>query len=87
MASDGQPVGGVDLAWTPTGAPSGVRWEVYRRRFGANESFGLLAVTTIPDFFDASATPGVIYEYVVRTRALNGVVSAPSDPDTGFRAP
>ena len=87
QATDGTSAGFVSVSWTATGASSGVRWQVERRRSGSGAPFTVLFTSTIPSYLDASAAPGTVYEYQVRTVCNNGVISDPSDSDTGFRAP
>ena len=72
-ASDGQFLGHVRLDLTPTGAQSGVKWRVYRRKSGTVAPFTLIAETAIPLFLDLPAVPGVVYEYAVTTLTLTGI--------------
>jgi len=62
-----------------------VSWQVFRRISGSGSTFSLIRTVTQPVHLDSSAQAGVVYEYQVKTRASNGVVSASSASDTGFR--
>ncbi|MFN5497689.1 MAG: M12 family metallo-peptidase [bacterium] len=84
-ASDGTNPGFVQISWTPTGATTNVSWQVFRRISGSGSTFSLIRTVTQPVHLDSSAQAGVVYEYQVKTRASNGVVSASSASDTGFR--
>ena len=84
-ASDGTNPGFVQVNWTPTGATTGVSWQVFRRISGSGAAFSLIKTVTQPFHLDNTAQTGVVYEYHVKTRAANGVVSAASASDTGFR--
>ena len=84
-ASDGQYPGFVYLSWTPNGATTNVSWQVYRRIAGSNSAFTLIRTVTQPFHYDSTAAVGRVYEYHVRTRAANGVLSAPSTANTGYR--
>jgi hypothetical protein len=84
-ASDGTFPGFVQITWTPTGATTQVSWEVWRRVAGSTAAFTKIRTVTSPSHLDSTAQIGVVYEYHIRTRATNGVVSVPSISDTGFR--
>jgi len=84
-ASDGTFPAYVRITWTPTGATTGVSWQVFRRVKNTNTAFTLIKTVTTPVYFDGTATSGVLYEYYVKTRLSNGAVSAQSNIDVGYR--
>jgi fibronectin type 3 domain-containing protein len=84
-ASDGAFPGFVYITWTSAGATTNVSWQVFRRVAGSNSAFTLIRTTTQPNHYDSTAVVGTTYEYHIRMRASNGVVSAPSQSDTGRR--
>ena len=86
-ASDGEFPGYVQVLWTPAGATTGVSWEVYRRRANTNDAYVRIKLVTQPFHLDSTAAIGTTYQYYIKTRASNGVLSAPSTTDTGFRTP
>jgi fibronectin type 3 domain-containing protein len=85
VASDGNYPGYVQVSWTPTGTSTGVSWEVWRRRAGTTEAYTKIRTVTQPVVLDTTALVGVTYQYYVTTRASNGVTSAASATDNGFR--
>ena len=84
-ASDGTFPAYVRITWTPTGLTTGVSWEIYRRVRNTNTAFTRIKTVTTPVHFDSTAGVGVQYDYYVVTRLPNGVLSAPSAVDVGFR--
>jgi hypothetical protein len=62
-----------------------VTWEIWRRVSGSNAAYVRLKTITQNFFLDSTTSPGVVYDYYIRTKASNGAVSVPSDVDTGFR--
>jgi hypothetical protein len=62
-----------------------VSWEIYRRVRNTNTAFTRIKTVTTPVHFDSTAGVGVQYDYYVVTRLPNGVLSAPSAVDVGFR--
>jgi len=84
-ASDGLYPGFVYISWTAAGATTNVSWQVYRRVAGTTGAFTLIRTVTQPFHYDTTAAAGTTYEYHIRTRASNGVLSAPSQSDNGRR--
>jgi hypothetical protein len=84
-ASDGGFPGFIEITWTPVGTTTNVTWEIWRRVSGSNAAYVRLKTITQNFFLDSTTSPGVVYDYYIRTKASNGAVSVPSAVDTGFR--
>lgn len=85
QATDGAYPGFVYIGWTPNGATTNVSWQVWRRVAQTTQPYTLIRTTTQPFHFDSTAVVGTRYQYYVKTVAANGVASAPSATDNGFR--
>jgi fibronectin type 3 domain-containing protein len=75
----------VRLNWvSPVASGAPVSYQVFRRK-GNSGRFIQIGTTTSLAYFDVTAVPNTNYQYQVRVRLSNGVVSANSSTVTGRR--
>jgi fibronectin type 3 domain-containing protein len=79
-ASDGASTTAVNLTWNAASGATGYR--VFRAIGAATPT--QIATPTTNSYADASAAPGTVYAYTVKSSAAAGL-SAPSEVDTGWR--
>lgn len=87
-ASDGTSTAAVTLTWNAVTVQEGdvASYTVWRSESSEfSSATEIMGVIPVPSYTDTSAVPGVPYWYWVTVTSFGGT-SAPSDPDTGYRA-
>ena len=79
-ASDGTFATGVNVTWNAVGGATGYR--VYRSQDGGEAS--LIASPSASPYLDATAIPGVVYGYFVKSRSASGDSVGQSNTDNGY---